>query len=96
MIPDNATERKILSAIIALFSLRCTALGAILGAFLVLALAIFATLLGALIEVCTDISQLYTTCSPIERVLVLVLAYCVLVKLAPIVLRVASWQKISK
>ena len=93
IVAEETPREKLLTALLALLSLKCIALAVILGVFFLLTLTVFTIILDAMIEVCTHIAQLYIACTPIERLLVFILAWVFFVKVSPYVARIIkAWK----
>lgn len=93
IIADETPRGKLLAALLALLSLKCTALAVIVGAFLIITLAVFTLILDALVELCGHIAQVYLACTPIERLLIFVLFILFFSKVSPWLVRILrAWK----
>jgi hypothetical protein len=87
ILADTPQNKKLFAALLALFGLKTTAIAAIVGTFLIVALFIFTILLDALYSVCCHIAQVWSESNALERLLIFFLAWLFLYKLAPLVAR---------
>lgn len=83
IVSDKPLEGKLIAALCTLFSLRLSAIIAIVGTALVVILFAFSLMVDALVEVCSHIAQVWNESNAIERLLIFILAWIVFYKLSP-------------
>ena len=93
ILADGLKHEKLLTALLTLLSLKCTAILAALGAFLVIALIVFSIILDALLELSLHISQVWNASTPIERLLIFLIAWAFFYKLTPTFVRICKLGK---
>jgi hypothetical protein len=74
----SIAEKKLIEAMLAYLALKISVIVLSSLAALVVLLYLLSVLLNALVEVCTEIATTYGQCSPIEKLLVFVLAWALL------------------
>jgi len=87
------SKEKILASLYTFFSLKYSALVLLIGAFLIVLLMIFTLILEAMVELFGHIALIYSVCTPIERLLIFVLAWAFFAKSTPALIRLyRAWQ----
>jgi hypothetical protein len=87
-------QGKLLTALLTLCTLRWAALLAGIGAFLVVALFIFTVILDALTQLCMHVSQVWNASTPIERLLILLIAWAFFYKMTPYLVKLCKLGKV--
>ncbi|SRR6266852_114023 len=85
MIPETELNRKLLAAILALMSCRLLVIVSVLLTFLVCTFFVFVLIIDALGELAYHISQVWNASTPIERLLIFLIAWAIVYKLTPVV-----------
>lgn len=93
IITDKPSREKLLTALLMLLSLKVTAIAIILGFFFIVVLTIFVIVLDALVELSAHIAQVWSASSSIERLLIFVLAWVLIAKVSPIIVKVCKLGK---
>lgn len=75
ILTTRGAEQKLLSALVALFSLKFAAIAALALSFLAVVLFVFYVIFAAIYQVCSQLAQLWAASSPIEKLLFLLLAW---------------------
>lgn len=86
-IPQPAYQSKLFKAALLVTGLKWTTQLALAGALLAAALFVFSTIIDCVTEICTHVSEVWTSSSPIERLVILVLAVLFFRILTPVAVR---------
>lgn len=94
MLDQSVPRQKLLAAMFMLLSLKSVAIAIIVSTFLLAALSFFVVALDALTELCMHVSQVWNASTPIERLLIFVIAWVLIYKLTPVLVKLCKIGKV--